>query len=250
MAKAMKYTEALTNTVILCATTTLIQTFICMMVGYGFARHHFPLKNLLFLFVIFTIIIPPQALMIPLYLHFRFFDVFNIVTALRGEPGLLNSPAPFLLLALTGQGLRNGLFIFMFRQSFRSMPLETEEAAEVDGASPPGIFTRIMIPNAVTMIATVVLFSLVWQWNDTFYVNFFMPKFRVLANEYNSCMSNFSMVLSDEGISSLVYNLRDGRVIDLLKNAAIFLVMMPLLAFYAVAQRFFVESIERSGLVG
>lgn len=82
--------------------------------------------------------------------------------------------APVVLLAMTGNGIKNGLFIYIFRQNFRSMPTALEEAAYVDGAGHIRIFTRIMLPNAITTIVTVALFSFVWQYNDTYYSGIYL----------------------------------------------------------------------------
>ncbi len=252
---SMGYLPALGNSLLVVAVTTLLQTFSCMLVGYGFARFRFRGKNLLFGLVVLTILVPPQQLMTQLYLYFKDFDLFGLLEATLGKPlNLLDSFWPFFLLSATGFGLKNGLFIFMFRQSFRGMPRETEEAAMVDGAGAFRTFWQIMLPGATTMIATVVLFSFVWGWNDTFYSGLFLQQTRMLPQAFelfNSYLTgNKGLVGGDIATQLSRFNLEDTQVIALLRNAAIFLIMTPLLAFYAFTQRFFVESIERSGLVG
>lgn len=252
---SMGYLAALGNSLLVVTVTTLLQTFTCMLVGYGFARFRFRGKNLFFGLVILTILVPPQQLMTQLYLYFKDFDLFGLLEATVGKPlNLLDSFWPFFLLSATGFGLKNGLFIFMFRQSFRGMPRETEEAAMVDGAGAFRTFWQIMLPGATTMIATVVLFSFVWGWNDTFYSGLFLQQTRMLPQAFelfNSYVTgNKGLVGGDIATQLSRFNLEDTQVIALLRNAAIFLIMTPLLAFYAFTQRFFVESIERSGLVG
>ena len=252
---SMGYLPALSNSLLVVAVTTLLQTLSCMLVGYGFARFRFRGKNLLFGLVVLTILVPPQQLMTQLYLYFKDFDLFGLLEATLGKPlNLLDSFWPFFLLSATGFGLKNGLFIFMFRQSFRGMPRETEEAAMVDGAGAFRTFWQIMLPGATTMIATVVLFSFVWGWNDTFYSGLFLQQTRMLPQAFelfNSYLTgNKGLVGGDIATQLSRFNLEDTQVIALLRNAAIFLIMTPLLAFYAFTQRFFVESIERSGLVG
>ena len=252
---SMGYLAALGNSLLVVTVTTLLQTFTCMLVGYGFARFRFRGKNLFFGLVILTILVPPQQLMTQLYLYFKDFDLFGLLEATVGKPlNLLDSFWPFFLLSATGFGLKNGLFIFMFRQSFRGMPRETEEAAMVDGAGAFRTFWQIMLPGATTMIATVVLFSFVWGWNDTFYSGLFLQQTKMLPQAFelfNSYLTgNKGLVGGDIAIQLSRFNLEDTQVIALLRNAAIFLIMTPLLAFYAFTQRFFVESIERSGLVG
>lgn len=251
---AMNYGTTLPNTLVVSVLCTVFQTAMCMMVGYGFARFEFPFKRLLFVCVLLTFLIPPQALMLPIFLQFRNFDIFGLFTLIRGEPlQLLETMWPYVLLSLTCQGIRNGLFIFMFRQSFRGMPRETEEAARVDGAGAMRTFLQIMVPNAITIITTVALFGFVWQWNDTFYSGLFSSGGSMLSTAYESFTQNLSMLASageEGGVSSMVFDLSNSRIVSLLRNAAVFLVMMPLILVYAVAQRAFVESVERSGLVG
>lgn len=252
--EAMKYSTTLPNTVIVSVLCTLFQTVMCMLVGYGFARFEFPLKKLFFALVILTILIPPQALMIPMFLQFRNFDVFGLITLFYGQPvPLLETHWPYLLLSLGCQGIRNGLFIFMFRQSFRGMPKETEEAARVDGAGVLRTFAQIMVPNAITIITTVALFGFVWQWNDSFYTGLFSSGGSMLSTAYESFTQNLALLADsaeDTGLGSMLYDLSNTRVVSLLKNSAVFLVMTPLMLVYALAQRAFVESVERSGLVG
>ena len=245
---SMSYPKALLNSVLLAGSTTLLSTLTCMMAGYSFARFDFPLRKLAFVVVILTIMMPPQQIMIPLYLHFQSFDLFGLFSLFGAEaPNLLNSYWPFLLLAFGGVGIRNGLFVFMFRQYFRSVPWETEESAMVDGASAPRIFFSIMVPGAMTMIATVILFSLVWQWNDTYYTNLFLQDLETLPKAYQS----FQMfVVSGSSDLKVGYDTTDTNVIALLLNSGMFLVMIPLIVVYLFTQRYFVEGIERSGIVG
>ncbi|MBS5480398.1 MAG: carbohydrate ABC transporter permease [Acutalibacteraceae bacterium] len=252
---SMDYFSALGNTLLVVCVTTALQTVSCMLVGYGFARFRFKGKNVLFVLVVLTILIPPQQIMTQLYLYFRNFDVFGLFAAVTGESlNLLDSFWPFFVLSATGFGIKNGLFIFIFRQAFRGMPRETEEAAMVDGAGAFRTFWNIMVPGAVTIIATVVLFSFVWGWNDTFYSGLFLQNKRLLPQAfelYNSYLTGNKGLVGGEIATQLSrFNLEDAQVLALLRNAGVFLVMAPLLLFYAVTQKFFVESIDRSGLVG
>lgn len=252
-ASTMNYGKSFANSVFISGMCTILQTVMCMTVGYGFARYEFPLKNILFVLVLLTFLIPPQAMMIPLFLEFRKFDILGLVTLISGQPqSLLNTNWPYILLAATCQGLRNGLFIFMFRQSFRAMPREIEEAAWVDGAGAFRTYIGIMVPNATTMIATVALFGFVWQWNDSFYSGLFSPNDDILASAYSNFTTSLGLLSTEtEGLfSSLAYDLSNQRIVSLLKNSAVFLIMTPLIMVYLVAQHWFVESVERSGLVG
>ncbi len=114
----MDYVKSFFNSFLLTLLVTLFQTVSCMVAGYGFARFDFPFKRLFFVFVVFTIIIPPQQLMIPLYLHFKNFDFFGLYGLITGGsgPNLLDSYLPFILLSATCMGMRNGcLCLFSVR---------------------------------------------------------------------------------------------------------------------------------------
>lgn len=251
--KGMNYPLAFVNSLTLTALVTVLQTLSCMVAGYGFARFEFPLKKLLFVFVVFTIVIPPQQLMVPLYLHFNKFDILGLFTLINGKPlDLLDSYVPFLMLSATCMGIRNGLFVFIFRQCFRSMPRETEESALVDGAGAYRTFFSIMMPNAMAVTATIVLFSFVWQWNDTYYAGLFLTDLKTMPKAFEMFNGYISSgrLYGDLTSYSTLYDFTDKNILLLLRNAAMLLVMLPLLVTYLFTQRYFVESIERTGLVG
>lgn len=249
----MEYWKSLLITTVFCTTVTLVQICSCMMVGYGFARFEFPLKKLLFALAVLTIVVPPQTLMIPQFFNFKYFDIFGLFRLITGKAGIdmMNTYFPYYILAITGQGLRNGLFIFLFRQGFRAMPRETEEAAMVDGLGEFRTFWNIMMPNAITLIVTVALFSFVWQWNDTFYANLFVPNGYLLASKYTIFEYGLqTLATTDQTVDNVVFNMGDTKVLMLLKNGGVFLLMAPLIIMYLFLQKFFVESVDRTGLVG
>ena len=131
--KGMDYWNSLLRTFLLSGGVALLQLASCMLVAYGFARFRFPFKKILFACVILMLIVPPQIIMLPLFMHFRFFDIFGIFKAVNGAPvSLLDTYWPFLIQAATCTGFENGLFIYMLRQFFKGMPKELEEAAFVD----------------------------------------------------------------------------------------------------------------------
>lgn len=233
---------------------TVMQAAVCLMAGYSFARFQFKLKGIFFVFVILSILIPPQQILTPLYLHMVNFDFFGILTAVTGSGiNLTATYIPFFLVSLTGFGLRNGLFIFLFRQSFRGIPKETEEAALVDGAGRYAFFCRSCCPALFPILVTVLLFSFVWQWNDTYYSSVLLPTERMLPQAFelfNSYIKSHSDTSVIGGSFLQNYNMSDYKVWALLRNAGVLLVMFPLMIIYIVAQRYFVESIDRSGLVG
>jgi multiple sugar transport system permease protein len=221
---------------------TAIQVLVCSFVGYGFARFDFPFKRALFGCVIVMIVIPAHSVMLPLYIAFRKFDPLGLMTLLAGGPkNLLGTPVPVAIMSLLGCGLRSGVFIYIFNQFFRGLPKEIEEAAFVDGAGPFYTYLRIMLVNAAPSVLTVAIFSLVWQYNDTFMANLFhLSSDMILSKRITSLQATLANVdrILDPGISQLyVY-------------AGIVMMLMPIIIIYAVLQRRFIEGVERSGIVG
>lgn len=194
-------------------------------------------------------LIPPILFEIPYFRMFRFFDPLGLGTALNGEPwNLLNTYVPFWLLGGTCMGIKNGIFIYLFRQTFKNMPTELEEAGYIDGVNSIGIFFRIMVPNAVTMIVTVMLFSIVWQYNDVTYTQVLFVGEPNFSTAYSSLYT-----ITDEVKALLGYAENDLSVYTyqpVLKSAGTLALMGPLLLFYAVAQKYFVQGVTRAGIVG
>ncbi len=205
----------------------VIQIFVCSMVGYGFARFDFPLKGFLFACVVVMIVIPMHAIMLPLYLTFT--QVVNLYDTIY----------PFYLLTLFGCGLRSGLYIYLFNQFFRGLPKEIEEAAFVDGAGSFYTYSRIMLVNAMPSVITVAVFSLVWQYNDLFYAKLF---------GLSSAVSVRIQALSQE--IGAVYDIKNPAFRTMYLYAGVVLILIPVILIYCFLQRFFIEGVERSGIVG
>lgn len=219
---------------------SLLQLASCTLVSYGFARFQFPGRGLLFALVIFTLVIPPQVILLPLYLKFRFFNVMEILKfggTLTGIP-LTDTPWPFVLLSSTAVAFKNGLYIFMLRQHFRSVPASLEEAAYIDGCGVFKTFYRIILPGAVPMLVTVFLFAFVWQWNDYYYTQMLAPGLQTL----NVKLAGMTLSGLDTGTASMVQSMTQAPKFLLL--------IAPLVVLYLFTQRFFTESVEKSGLVG
>ena len=166
---SVNYTLTLLMTVLFCLVQSLLQLASCSLVAYGIARFKFKGHKLLFGMAVLTLIIPPQIILLPLYIRFHFFGITNIFqfSGIFSGVDLINTYWPFLLLSGTALGFKNGLYIYLLRQHFKNMPMALEEAAYIDGCGPFRTFLRIMLPGSVPMLVTVFLFSFVWQWNDT-----------------------------------------------------------------------------------
>ncbi|HOB92223.1 MAG: carbohydrate ABC transporter permease [Bacillota bacterium] len=235
----MRYAEAFPRTVCFTVGIAFLQLASCTLVGYGFARFRFPGSNILFALVIFTLIVPPQIIVLPLYLNFRFFRLFGLIP----EPGidLLGGYWPFVLMAISGTGFNNGLFIFIMRQFFKGMPRALEEAAYIDGATPLQTFLKVMLPGARPALVVVFLFATVWIYNDYFFTLMFMRSGSLLAHYLDVAAHNYA-----HSIGAFF----TGQYISLLNNTGMILFILPLLVLYIVMQRYFIESVERTGLIG
>jgi multiple sugar transport system permease protein len=228
--RGLHFQQALINSLFYSVGAAVLQVISCSLTGYAFARIKMPFRETLFFLVIFGILVPPQVLMIPLFKLFK-------------SLGWLSTSLPILVPSALGMGLRGSLFILIFRQFFRGLPWELEEAARIDGASTFRIWWQIMMPLAQPAILVVFLFSLVWHWNDGF-----EPMI------YLSSLKSFPLSLTLSGLWSELLKIKGmGNIGELglqgVQMAASLLVIGPPLVLYMFTQRFFTQSVERTGLV-
>ncbi|MFA7417274.1 MAG: carbohydrate ABC transporter permease [Acholeplasma sp.] len=238
----LDYWDALLNTFKLSGIAMVLQVASTALAGYAFSRLKFKGSEILFIFVILTIVIPPQALSLAQYLYFR-------------DLGLIGSENSIYLMSGLGQGIRSGIFIYIFRSFFKGLPKELEEAAQVDGASVFRIFWNVMLPNARGAIVTVGLFAFVWQWNDTYFASIFnisTEAFPILTMRLINAAENVYAALFYTGGLSLIGQdvWSNPMFLATISNVAALLMMLPLLIMYLFVQKQFVESIERTGIVG
>lgn len=236
--KAMDYGTTFGFTLLVNGVSSLLQVISCAITGYGFARFKFKGQNLLFAIVILMIIVPPQILSLQQKTQFQDFPLGS----------LLNTPFVMYLPAIFANGLRAGLFILIFRQFFKGLPKELEDAAYLDGCGPLKTFVVVMVPNAVSSFITVFLFSIVWYWNDTF----MLPMFYSSSGSSNKTIA---MKISDVGdiMITHLFGKADGATkaeVMVWLEAACLLAIIPILLIYIFLQKYFTEGIERSGLVG
>jgi len=241
-ALVLDYQKALFNTFKVSFIVMFLQLASTSLAGYAFSRLRFKGSNILFLLVILTIIIPPQALSLAQYLYFR-------------DLRLIGKEASVYLMSGLGMGIRSGIFIYIFRQFFRGLPKELEESAIVDGANVFRTFWNIMLPNARGAMVVVGLFAFVWQWNDAYYVKIFeisTAEFPLLTMRLINAAERTYQALFYTGALNLIgQNIWENPLfLALISNVAALLMMLPLLIMYVFVQKQFVESIERTGIVG
>lgn len=237
----MRYDATFFNTVRLNLISSFLQVITCSLTGYGFARFKFKGKSILFGLVILMIIVPPQITTIPLFMQYRYPFGMEV-----GTQGLIDSSLTMYLPALFANGIKAGLFIFIFRQFFRGLPKELEDAAYLDGCGPLKTYVTVMVPNAKSSFLTVFLFSIVWYWND-FYVS---------SSFFTNNSDNQTLALAlknlDKNLENQLFRNQSVsiRMIIVWLESGCILAITPLLILYVFLQRYFIEGVERSGLVG
>ena len=238
--KAMDFGKTLKTTLLLNIGCSFVQVISCAITGYGFARFNFKGKKFLFLIVIMMILVPPQVISLPLFAQFRFFGIKGLFSV-----NLIDSMLTMYLPAITANGIRSGLMIPIFRQFFKGLPKELEDAAYIDGCGPFMTFIRVMIPNAASSFLTVFLFSVVWYWNDYYVSTTFFTNTNTVATMLYNIDTRLSEALFNDATVKI-----DPRELIVWKEAGCLLSITPILVLYVFLQKHFTEGIERSGLVG
>ncbi|MDE6726961.1 MAG: carbohydrate ABC transporter permease [Oscillospiraceae bacterium] len=239
--RTIDYPNTLWNTIQLNVVASVLQVGSCALTGYGFARFSFKGKKFLFAMVLLQIIVPPQILIMPQYSLFKNFDLFGLVSAFSGDPiSLLNTNFSMYIPAIFGNGIRGGLFIYLFRQFFRGLPKELEDAAYLDGCGPFKTFISVMVPNAASSFLTVFIFSIVWYWNDYYISSMFFTNSQTISLK----VSNLANIMAIE------FTGKTGVPRDYMVwvEAGCLMAILPIIIMYIFLQKYFTEGIERAGL--
>lgn len=239
-AQAMDFGRTLRNTIVLNLSCTVLQVGSCALTGYGFARFDFKGKKLLFAVVIMMILVPVQVISLPLFFRFRFFGIRGAASV-----NLIDNMLTMLLPAMTANGIRSGLMILIFRQFFRGLPRELEDAACIDGCGAFMTFVRVMLPNAMSSVLTVFLFTIVWYWNDYYISTIFFNNTKTVATMLYNLDSELKMRLFGDATIQIAE-----REKIVWNQAGCLISIAPILIMYIFLQKRFTEGIERSGIVG
>jgi len=213
--KAKDYPRWFANSLVITLSVTAFHVFFDTLAGYAFAKKRFPGRDILFAVLLGTLMIPPQVTLVPLYVVIR-------------SLGLLNN-----VLAVILPGTARVLGIFLMRQYIRTLPTELEEAARIDGASEIGIFWHVILPLCQPAMAALAIFTFVFYWND-----FIWPLITLQRSE------NFTLPV---GVASLQGEFgTDYGVIF----AGAALAALPILVFFLLFQRYFLEGVRLGALKG
>ncbi len=235
------YMQAFLNTLFLSLTSAVLQTFVCCLVGYGLAKFKFKGSSLIMGAVILTMVVPHNTLYLSMFMEFRHFDIFGIISAIKGSAiQLTNSYWPMVILSVSGLAFKNGLYIFMMRQFFRGVPDELEESAYIDGSGTLRTFLQIILPLSVPMMITIFLFAFSWQWTDNFYTEMFFSTNKItLMPDIVGIPKSLETTYAGQSLYYTAIN-----------NTCGLMIIVPLVIIYLFCQRYLVQGIERSGIVG
>jgi putative aldouronate transport system permease protein len=203
------------NSVIVTAAGTTAHVLLACLAGYVLIQFDLPGRKFLVVFILATMAIPGELIMIPLYIVFKDF-------------GLLNT-----LFALVLSGMVSGFSILLMRNFFAGVPYDLAESARIDGASDFHIFRTIYLPLSRAGIATIALFELVGRWN------MFLPVILYIndSSKYTLQVVLRSLVTENQGNSGT------SMITPNVQMAGILIAILPLVALYPFMQRYFVKGI-------
>jgi multiple sugar transport system permease protein len=204
------------NTVKITGVCLVGQLLSCSMVAYGFARMRFPGRNVLFIVLLATMMLPAQVTMIP---------VFKIFTSL----GWYDTFLPLTVPAFFGAPF----FVFLLRQYYMTIPHEMDESARIDGASSWQIFWKVLLPQARPVLATVAIFSFMAHWND------FLGPLIYLGDPAKRTLALGLYAFQGQYATDWNYLM-----------AASTVVMLPLLILFFIGQKYFIQGVVISGVKG
>jgi multiple sugar transport system permease protein len=210
------------NSAVVAVVTVLCNLVFCSLAGYAFARFRFLGRAALFVVIMATLMVPFQVTMIPQFIITKWLGVHVL-----GAVGIDHIGALILPNAATAFG------IFFLRQFFRTLPLEYEESARVDGASRLTVLWRIVLPLATPALATLAALTFLDSWN-----NFLWPLIAITSTNQMTLPLGLATF---QGAHATEWTLlMAGNVMSL----------VPMLAIFFLAQRYFIRSVAATGLAG
>jgi multiple sugar transport system permease protein len=204
------------NTIVLTALNIVLQLLSCSLIAYGFSRIPWPGRNVAFGVLLATMMIPGQVVMIPQFLIWK-------------SMGMYNTWGPLFLGSLFG----SGFFIFLLRQFMLTIPNDLEDAAKIDGAGYLAVWRMVMLPLIKPALAALAIFQFMGSWND-----FFTPFLYITSKELMP-------------ISLGLYMFKDARGAEYgMLMAASTMMVVPIIALFFFAQRYFIQGVTLTGLKG
>lgn len=206
------------NSVVVTSGVVALQLALCSTTAYAFARMRFFGRDALFAAYLLTMMIPSQVLIVPLFL------IVKQIGWLNTYAGLI-IPYPYLSTAFG---------TFLLRQYFVTLPKSLDDAARIDGCSHWGVFRHVILPSSRPALATIAAFAFIWTWTE-----FYWP---LLAT------SSVDMRTLEVGLS--VFKHAYGTTDWPMQMTAAVIVLLPVLAWFLLLQRYFVRGVVMSGVKG
>jgi multiple sugar transport system permease protein len=217
------------NSLLLALANMVTNVLLSAFAGYAFARLKFPGRNVLFVLVLATLMVPYQVTIIPLFVIVRHIPLFGGNDVLgQGGIGWINS-----YWGLIVPGAVGAFGIFMLRQFFQTLPVELEDAARIDGAGELRIFWQIMLPLAMPAVATLAIFSFQAGWNA-----FLWPLLITTTDDMRTIQLGLTVFVQQ-------YSTQWGQLM-----AATVVATLPVILVFAAGQRLMVRGIAFTGLKG
>lgn len=222
------------DTLYVAGTVTFITVISSALIGYGLARFKFKLKGVIFGLILILYILPKTLLFLPRSLMFFELGIKGTMLTLWGP-------------AFLGVGVQATFFILIFYQFFSMMPGQIEESAYLDGANSFEIFVKIAIPMALPAFVIAFVYGFAVNWNEMFFTNAYLNGYiETIPMKLQAMQSNWDAI-ADYGSNT------DGVNIDFTEAksfAGTILSVFPLVIMYGFIQRYFIESIDKSGIAG
>jgi multiple sugar transport system permease protein len=210
----------LQNTLIVAVLSVIGDILTAVLVAYGFSRFRFPGRDMLFLLVISTLLLPPEVTLIPQFIMFKWAGLLDTLTALI-IPSYLATSA---------------FSIFLMRQFFLTLPRDLDEAAMIDGAGSLRILWQILMPLAKPGITTVALFSFLFHWND-----FIRPL--IFLNSAEKFTLSLGLRFFQKSVTT-----GGGLPQDNLLMAAAVMMTLPVMLLFFFSQRYFIQGSAMAGI--
>jgi multiple sugar transport system permease protein len=213
--QAKDYWRWALNSLIISLTVTAFHLLFDTMAGYAFAKKRFPGRNFFFWLILSTLMIPSHVTLVPLYIVARHLHLINNI------------------LAVILPGTADVFGIFLMRQYIQTLPSELEEAARMDGCTEPGIFWRVIVPLSKPALGALAIFSFVRYWND-----FLWPLIVLQKSQHYTL---------PVGVASLQGEFRTDFGL-IFAGAA--LAALPMIVFFLIFQRYFIEGVRMGAVKG
>lgn len=200
------------NSIYVSVMTVVLSVAVSVLAGYGFSRFRFPFKNLFFILILSTIMIPFQSILTPIFLVLTKLGLHNTLTGLVGVYVTLQLP----------------FSIFMMRNAFDAVPREIEEAARMDGASNLTMLLKVMLPLVWPGVVTIALFAFLGAWNE------FLAALVLMTDQ-----SKFTLPVMMTALQSGRFGAIDWGAVQ----AGVTVMMVPCLILFLALQRFYIRGL-------